>query len=89
MRSIKKILSERDPEKGKYVKHEFQAFGYELARTLNDLKHKSLYIKLAKEEDRKLLEKARDFVKGASNVDDKGKLFMWKLTQLREARKDA
>jgi len=84
MRSIKNILSERDPEKGKYVKHEFQAFGYELAKAFDDLEHKSLYIKLAKEEDRKLLERARDFVKGAENVDNKGRLFMWKLKQLKE-----
>jgi len=69
-----------------YVTQEFQDYGYRLAAELNDLKHKSLYIKLAKEEDRGLLESARSYVLDADSARSKAKLFMWKLQKLREER---
>ncbi len=69
----------------KYVSREFQKYAYDLAVELNDLPHKSLYMKLAKETPRILLEKARSFVKDASNAQSKGRLFMWKLAQLKAA----
>ncbi len=71
-------------DKGKYISREFQDYGYRLAKELNDEKHKSLYIKLAKEVDRSLLEQAKNFVKDAYKVKSKGRLFMWKLSQLRK-----
>jgi hypothetical protein len=71
-------------DKNKYVTQEFQDFGYRLAVELDDLKHKSLYIKLAKTESRGLLEKALSFVTDATTAKSKGKLFMWKLQQLRQ-----
>lgn len=69
----------------KYVKNEFQAFGLELADALNDWSHKSLYIRICKNTDRKLIEKALYFVKDHSPgaVKSKAALFMWKLKQLR------
>ena len=70
----------------RYITREFQEFGYRLAQTLGDLEHKSLYIKLAKEEDRQLLEEALAFVKEAK-PHSPAKLFMWKLKQLREQKK--
>jgi hypothetical protein len=68
----------------KYVKNEFQAYGLELATELDDWKNKSLYIRLAKTENRKLLEKARYFVKDHSpgQIKTPYRLFMWKLKQL-------
>lgn len=69
-----------------YVTQEFQDYGYRLAAELNDLKHKSLYIKLAKEEERDLLESARSYVLDADSARSKAKLFMWKLQKLREER---
>ena len=84
MKSIKDILKSRKVQK-KYITQEFQHFGYRLAEGLDDLEHKSLYIKLAKEEDRDLLQKAWDFVKD-SRAKSKGRLFMWKLKKLREER---
>lgn len=69
-----------------YITQEFQDYGYRLAAELNDLQHKSLYIKLAKEEERGLLEQARNFVID-SQADNKGALFMWKLKELRRKRK--
>ena len=82
VKSIKEILEGRGPRK-KYITREFQHFGYRLAEGLDDLEHKSLYIKLAKEVDRQLLQKAWDFVKD-SRAKSKGRLFMWKLKKLRE-----
>ncbi|MBI3397048.1 hypothetical protein HY045_01080 [Candidatus Woesebacteria bacterium] len=71
----------------KSVSREFQKYGYDLAVELNDLKHKSLYIKLAKDTQRALMETARTFVKDAYNAKNKGSLFMWKLGQLKAAQK--
>jgi len=71
---------------GKYISQEFQDFGYRLALDLDDLKHKSLYIKLAKDEDRGLLEAARRFVIDADHARSKGRLFMWKLKELKKER---
>lgn len=70
----------------KYISQEFQDFGYRLAVDLDDLKYKSLYIKLAKNEDRGLLEAARRFVIDAEHARNKGKLFMWKLKELKKER---
>jgi len=71
----------------KYVSREFQKYAYELSEELGDAKHRSLYMKLAKETPRGLMESARSFVKDAQNVESKGKLFMWKLAQLKKTKK--
>lgn len=76
-----------DIEQDKYVSREFQQYGYDLAEELEDMSHKSLYIKLAKETPRVLLEEARSFIKDAENVKNKGSLFMWKLSKLKQERK--
>jgi hypothetical protein len=67
----------------KYISREFQKYAYDLAEELGDLAHKSLYMKLAKETPRGLLESARSFVKDAENARSKGRLFMWKLKELK------
>lgn len=72
----------------KYVSREFQKYAYDLAVELGDLPHKSLYMKLAKETPRIMLEKARSFVKDATNANSKGRLFMWKLAQLKAEAKE-
>lgn len=72
----------------KYVSREFQKYAYDLAEELGDMEHKSLYMKLAKETPRILLERARSFVKDAQNARSKGRLFMWKLAQLKAAKAD-
>ena len=77
------IIKDFKPDEDKYISYEFQKYGYDLAEELGDLKNKSLYIKLAKEVPRGLLEEARNFVKDAYNVKSKPKLFMWKLSRLR------
>jgi hypothetical protein len=70
-------------DKGGYITQEFQDFGYRLAVELNDLAHKSLYIKMAKNEDRAVLDRALTFVKDAENAKSKAKLFMWKVKQIK------
>lgn len=87
--SVKDILSKyKFDDTDKYVSREFQKYAYDLAVELGDLPHKSLYMKLAKETPRILLEKARSFVKDATNAKSKGRLFMWKLKQLKVVAKD-
>lgn len=84
MQPLGDILKGFDWDQKKYITREFQDYGYRLAEELNDLKHKALYIKLAKELPRKILEEARTFVKDASSVKSPARLFMWKLAQLKK-----
>ncbi len=70
-----------------YITREFQDYGYRLAVKLNDMEHKGLYIKMAKEEKRSVLERALRFVID-SKARSKAKLFMWKVKQLREQEKE-
>lgn len=85
--SISDVLSKfKASDKDKYVSREFQKYGYDLAQELGDSKNTSLYIKLAKETPRGLLEASRSFVKDANNVKSRPALFLWKLTQLRKKR---
>lgn len=84
--SLGDILKKFDPLHDKYVSREFQKYGFDLAMELGDPEHKALYIKLAKEVPRPVLEKARYFVKDA-RARSKARLFMWKLKELRKAVK--
>ena len=81
--SIKNLLGQYDWDRKKYITREFQDYGLRLAQELNDERHKSLYIKLAKTVDRKILEEARVFVKDAYQVKNKARLFMWKISNLK------
>jgi len=85
MKSVKQILLNFNPTEDKYISREFQTFGVHLSEVLDDPKHKSLYIKLAKTMHRAILEKALSFVVD-SNAKNKGALFMWKLTQLKQTQ---
>jgi hypothetical protein len=82
MKQISQILRKFDPTTDKYISREFQSFGIHLAEQLDDYKHRSLYIKLAKTHHRSLLEKALSFTVD-SNARNKGALFMWKLKELK------
>ena len=83
MDSIGTILKKFNPTKDKYISREFQSFGVRIAESLDDYKHKSLYIKLAKTVHRSILEKALSFCVD-SNARNKGALFMWKIKQLQK-----
>jgi len=78
-----KILSGFNPNRDKYISREYQKYGYDLACALGDMEHKALYIKMAKNEPREILDKARSFVADA-NCRSKGRLFMWKIQELKK-----
>lgn len=86
MKSISKAIAEvKFKDRPKNISHEFQMYGVYLAESLNDTKHYSLYIKLAKELPRNMLEEALNFTKGYYGAKSKAKIFMWRLTQMRKA----
>ncbi len=74
-------------DKGGYITQEFQDFGYRLALELDDMAHKSLYMRLSKTLDRGMLEQALSFVSDAQSAKNKARLFMWKLQQLKQQKK--
>lgn len=84
MQKVGSILAKFNPIEDKYISREFQAYGIYLAETLGDYQHKSLYIRLAKTVPRAVLEKALSFVKDA-NAKSRGRLFMWKMKELRKS----
>jgi len=82
-------LLEKKKHSQKFVNHEFQIFGNYLAAELDAPKSQTgLFIKLAKTEDRDLLHKVLEFVKGVYKPKSKIKLFLWKLKQLRLQNKE-
>lgn len=85
MKSIKIAIAEtRFKDRPKNLTKEFQVFGVYLAESLEDTKHYSLYIKLAKELPRNMLEEALSFTKGYYGAKSKAKIFMWRLNQLKK-----
>lgn len=87
MKSISKIISEtKFKDRPKNISHEFQFYGCFLAESLDDTKHYSLYIKLAKDLPRTLLEEALNYTKDYYNAKNKGKVFMWRLKKLRNSQ---
>ncbi|MCP4417757.1 MAG: hypothetical protein GY805_14125, partial [Chloroflexi bacterium] len=90
MEQIRELIKSKQLIKGSAVprmKYEFQAYGQRLARDMGELAKESLYMKLAKEVDRSLLEQAREHVLGSDNVRNRGALFMYKLKQLKNERR--
>ena len=73
----------------KYIKNEYQAYGLELAKELDDWDNRAMYIRMAKNMDRKIIEKARYFVKDQTRgtIHSPYKLFMWKIKELRAIQK--
>ena len=89
MKDIKDLLKNYNTkDKFKYVTHEFQDYGYRIAAELQDLKHKSLYIKLAKTEDRNMMEEAFACAKHYNRAKNKARIFMWKLKELRAEQRE-
>ncbi len=74
----------------KYVRNEYQSYGLELAKELDDWKNRSLYIRLSKNTDRNILQQARYFVKDQNpgSIKTPYKLFMWKLKELNNQHKN-
>lgn len=90
MKSIKTAIAEvKFKDRPKNISYEFQFYGCFLAETLDDTKHYSLYIKLAKELDRSLLEEAVNYTKGYYSAKNKAKVFMWRLGQLKKQKQES
>ncbi len=84
MKSIKQAISEaKFKDRPKNISREFQMYGVFLAESLEDTKRYGLYIKLAKEVDRRLLEEALNYTKEYYSAKSKAKIFMWKLKELK------
>lgn len=85
LKENKSEIVEKFEKSGKYVKFDFQDFGYRLAISLNDLKHRSLYMKFAKTYPENTLQAALSFaldypLKYGTN---RAKIFMWKLKEIK------
>lgn len=86
MKSVGALLDEKiHKNRPKNLTQEFQVYGCAICEALEDTKHYSLYIKLAKDYPRALLEQAKNFVIDYPSAKSKPKLFMWKLGQLKKA----
>ncbi len=88
MKKISQLLREPSSTRAKNLSTEFQVYGAYIAETLDDLKRCSLYIKLAKQYPRALLEEALNYTKGYYSAKSKAKIFMWKLQQLKTVQKE-
>jgi hypothetical protein len=83
------IIDKYDIEETKQrrISREFQDYAYRLAVELDDTAHTAIYMRLAKETPRPVIEQARLFVLGANKPTSKARLFMWKLKQIRDEKK--
>lgn len=68
----------------KKARNEFQAYAYRLASDLNDLENLKIYMRLAKNVERNLMEEAYSYVID-SQTQQKGRLFLWKLKEIRKS----
>ena len=85
MKKLSQIIAEtKFKDRPKNLTKEFQVYGVYLAETLEDIKHYSLYIKLAKDLPRGILEEALNYTKGYYNAKNKAKVFMWRLAELKK-----
>lgn len=82
MHSVGDILTTFDPTQDRYISREFQSYGMYLTEKLNDPKHKSLYMRLAKTLPRPILDKALKFAVDSS-ARNKAALFMWKIKDMK------
>lgn len=85
-KSLGELLSLYNWDKKKYISQEFQDYAYRLAVFLDDLAHKSLYMRLSKNTPRAMLEEAKNFVTDTYQVKNKARLFMWKLKEIKRQR---
>jgi hypothetical protein len=71
-------------DKHKYISREYQLYGLRLSNKLDDKERATMYIKWAKEKPRGILEQALSFTIDYPNVQDKSRIFMWKVKELEE-----
>ncbi|MDR0463341.1 MAG: hypothetical protein LBG64_03940 [Pseudomonadales bacterium] len=74
-------------EPNKHVQNKDQLLALQIAHKLDDKEHINWYMRLCKTVDEGILNRALTFVID-SNTDTKGKLFMWKVKQIRQELKE-
>lgn len=90
MKSIGQIIDEqKNPQRPKNLSTEFQVYGVYLAEVLEDTKHYSLYIKLAKQYERTILDEALTYTKAYTKAKSKARVFMWRLSIILKDQKTA
>jgi hypothetical protein len=85
--SYMKKLAKRSSTSRVYVNYQLE--GLEIARLLNDEKHKSLYIKLAKTENAEELRRLACEVAEMRNIKNRGAYFMFLLRKRLPRRSPA
>lgn len=88
MKKIGDIINKTDIKGDTRNTYEFQAYGNRIAEELGDQAHRALYIKLAKSENRTDVENALEFVKRNERATTKGRLFMWRLGQIKKEKQE-
>ncbi|WKZ30265.1 MAG: hypothetical protein QY314_00630 [Candidatus Dojkabacteria bacterium] len=82
---LQKIVEDVNKRRSR-VKYSFQELALMLTEKLNDPRSKTLYMKLAKYEEQELIMAAYSYVIATiSPGTNGGRLFMWKLKQLKES----
>ena len=71
-----------EPEYNPYVSTPEQLLALQIARQLDDEQHKTIYLHLCKHTKPEIIREALSFVSDAQ-ARHKGKLFCWKVKQLR------
>ncbi len=89
--SVNLDMQSQEVIKKKKISQPFQYFGVWIAQSLGEYKNLPVYIKLAKYQDRNLLEQAVSYVTDYPDPQSRHKLFMWylkgKLRKMPESKK--
>jgi len=82
--NLQQIVDEINARRNR-IKYPFQELAVMLSEKLGDPQHKSLYMKLAKNEEQELLMDAMHYVLASPEAGGNlGALFMWKLKELKD-----
>jgi hypothetical protein len=80
--NLEQIISDINSRRNR-VRYPFQELALMLTEKLNDTRHKSLYMKIAKYEEQELVMDALHYVTAGNLSGNLGAIFMWKLKELK------
>jgi hypothetical protein len=82
--NLQQIVDEINARRNR-IRYQFQEIAMMLTEKLNDPRHKSLYMKIAKNEEQELIMDAMHYVLASPEAGGNlGALFMWKLKELKD-----
>ena len=84
MRPNEYLATLRDRAKRSRIYAQHQLVGLEIAKMLGDERHKTLYMKLAKERNAEMLRRLAASIADQPNAKNKGALFMYLLTKAKK-----